>query len=275
MLVASTPTKRRARGIISVLEHGYEPDAAVYVYPAESGLGLQQIKQATAGLLSFRITVLGSVPATSEPGHTAFHHTAIDPIEKVVLVIQGLQNFNLCRGNQIHHPAYDEAIGRSTNLHIAYIHCGDENMLTRMSPVCVLAGSITLIPGETLSDVQHQFSLAVERVSNQDPWLRVHPPMLDWLLGTHGAEIPMNHSLYQTAKVAITEVTGQEPHPNPLHTDSDISYPLLYNHIPTVGLGPLAGSLTQTGKHDEWVNIDESVMTIKVLAGIILDWCDI
>ena len=94
-------------------------------------------------------------------------------------------------------------------------------------------------------------------------------------LGTHGAEIPMNHSLYQTAKVAITEVTGQEPHPNPLHTDSDIRYPLLYNHIPTVGLGPLAGSLTQTGKHDEWVNIDESVMTIKVLAGIILDWCDI
>ena len=50
---------------------------------------------------------------------------------------------------------------------------------------------------------------------------------------------------------------------------------MLFNDIPTVGLGPKGGGLTQTGKHDEWVDVDESVMTIKVLAGMIMDWCEV
>jgi len=81
VIVASTPSKHRARGIIAVLEKGYETDAVVYVHPAETGVGLQEIKQATAGLLSFRVTVLGRLPDTGEPGHTTFHHKAIDPLE--------------------------------------------------------------------------------------------------------------------------------------------------------------------------------------------------
>ena len=85
----------------------------------------------------------------------------------------------------------------------------------------------------------------------------------------------MEHPLYQTTKTNITEVTGIEPHPNPLHTASDIRNPMLFNDIPTVGLGPKGGGLTQTGKHDEWVDVDESVMTIKVLAGMIMDWCEV
>jgi len=275
VIVASTPSKHRARGIIAVLEKGYETDAVVYVHPAETGVGLEEIKQATAGLLSFRVTVPGRLPDTGEPGHTSFHHKAIDPLEKAVIVIQALQSLNVSRGKNVRHALYEEAIGRSTNLHIAHIRCGEEKVLNRVSPECVLAGSVTLIPGEDLSDVQQQIAEVVHSASNSDPWLKEHPPILDWLVGTHGAEVSMDHPLYQTTKTNITEVTGIEPHPNPLHTASDIRNPMLFNDIPTVGLGPKGGGLTQTGKHDEWVDVDESVMTIKVLAGMIMDWCEV
>jgi acetylornithine deacetylase len=50
---------------------------------------------------------------------------------------------------------------------------------------------------------------------------------------------------------------------------------MLFSDIPTIGLGPKGGGLTQTGKHDEWVDVDESIMTIKVLAGMIMDWCEV
>ena len=234
VIVASTPSKHRARGIIAVLEKGYETDAVVYVHPAETGVGLQEIKQATAGLLSFRVTVPGRLPDTGEPGHTTFHHKAIDPLEKAVIVIQALHSLNASRGENVRHTLYEDAIGRSTNLHIAHIRCGEEKVLNRVSPECVLAGSVTLIPGEDLSDVQQQIAEVVHSASNTDPWLKENPPILDWLVGTHGAEVSMEHPLYQTTKTNITEVTGIEPHPNPLHTASDIRNPMLFNDIPTV-----------------------------------------
>ena len=275
LVVASTPSKRRARGIISVLEHGYETDAVIYVHPAESGAGLEEIKEATPGLLSFRITVPGRLPDTKEPGHTPFHHIAVDPIEKAILIIQALQEFNAKRGAEVHHPIFDQAIGRSTNLHIAYIHCGEENNLNRVSAECVLAGSITLVPGETLTEVQKHIAQVIENAAGRDPWLKEHAPKLEWLVGTQGAEVRLDHPLYQTAKRAITEVTGKEPHPNPLHAASDIRNPMLFNNIPTIGLGPRGGGLAETGKHDEWVNVDESLQTVKVLGSIILDWCGV
>ena len=88
-----------------------------------------------------------------------------------------------------------------------------------------------------------------------------------------GAEVLTDHPLYQTTSRAITEVTGREPHPNPMHTTSDIRNPMLYNDIPTLGLGPKGGDLSQNGRHDEWVDVEEFLETIKVLGAVILDWC--
>ena len=47
---------------------------------------------------------------------------------------------------------------------------------------------------------------------------------------------------------------------------------LRVSEIPTVGIGPLAGDLTQAGGHDEWVDVEDYRRAIKVRAKIILDW---
>jgi hypothetical protein len=39
-----------------------------------------------------------------------------------------------------------------------------------------------------------------------------------------------------------------------------------------VGIGPLAGDLTQAGGYDEWVDVDDYIRTIKICAKIIADW---
>jgi acetylornithine deacetylase len=273
LIIASTPSKLHARGIIAVLEQGYEADGVLYVHPAETGVGLSEIKEATLGLLSFRITVPGRLPDTGEPGHTAFHHIAVDPIDKALIVYQALKALNDKRGQEIHHPALDEAIGRSTNLHIAYMHCGQPAKLNRVSPECVLAGSVSIPPGEVVAEVQAQITRALENAANSDDWLKAHPPRIDWLVGIPGAEVSIDHPLYQATSRAITEVTGRKPHPNPMHITSDIRNPMLFNDIPTLGLGPRGGDLTQNGSHDEWVDVEEFIQTIKVLGTVILDWC--
>lgn len=276
VILASTASKRHAQGIIAVLERGYMADAAVYLHPAESGMGLKDIKAVTCGTLNFRIAVSGRLPDTLEPGHAAFFHLAVNPIHKAWRVYQALQTLAEKRACEVHHPVLEEAIGRATNLGITYIHCGDEGRLSRVSPECVLAGSIIFPPGESAEDVQSQIIEAVQTAANGDDWLRENPPQIEWLRGvSRGTEVTVDHPLYQTAHRAILAVTGSEPRNYSLHTGSEIRNPTLHKGIPAVGFGPLAGDSTQIGGHDEWVDVEDYVRAIKVVASVVLDWCGV
>jgi acetylornithine deacetylase len=275
LILASTPSKNRARGITAVLDRGYEADGTVYVHPAESGEGLNEIKQATCGRISFKISIAGRLPPTGEPGHTAFHHLAVDPLEKAWVIYKALRGLGERRAGEVHHPVLDEAVGCSTNMNIAYLHYGTEDRLIRVSPHCVLAGTVTVPPGEDVRDVQSQISETVQEAADRDPWLSGHPPDLKYLVAINGAEVPLDHSLYRAVKESIKMVTGSEAHPNPLHTASDIRNPMLFKDIPTVGFGPIAGNLAQTGGHDEWVDLGTYLDTVKAVASVIVNWCGV
>jgi acetylornithine deacetylase len=276
VLLASIPSKRHAQGIIAVLERGYVADASIYLHPAESGMGLKDIKAVTSGSLRFRITVPGRPPDTTEPGHAVFYHLAINPIGKAWVVYQALQALAEKRAREIHYPMLEKAIGRSTNLDVTYIRCGDENRLRLVSPECVLAGSALFPPGEKVEDVQSQIIEAVQTAANSDDWLKEHPPQVEWLRGvSRGTEVPVDHPLYQTVSQAIVAVTGSEPRNYPLHPTSDIRNPTLHKGIPTVGFGPLAGDSTQIGGHDEWVDVEDYIRAVKVVGSIILGWCGV
>lgn len=273
VVLGSTPSKGRAQGVIAALDRGYTGDGCVYLHPAESGAGLGEIKAFASGLLRFRITVAGQPPVTSEPGHTAFYHRAIDPLDKALLLREALTRLAAERANRIHHHALDAAVGRSTNLHLAYIGYGEEGRLSRVPARCVLAGSVAFPPGEPMAAVQAEVAAAIATAAAADPWLAEHPPALEWLMGTEGAELPPAHPLYQTVSGAIEGVTGVQPRVNPLHTASDIRNPLLHKGIPTVGFGSLAGDLTHSGGHDEWIDLEDFGRAVKALSLTIIDWC--
>lgn len=272
--LASTASKRRAQGILATLDCGYIADAAVYLHPAESGAGLKDIKAASSGLLRFQITVTGQPPPTSEPTHTPFYHLAVNPIDKAWIVYHALNELGEVRAQKVQHPAF-AAIGRSTNLQIAYIHSGEASHLGRVSTTAVMAGSITFPPNEAIADVQEMVAGALERAANNDHWLRSHPPQLEWLMGTSGVEVPLDSSIYLTAHKAIQSITGLVSSAQSLHSASDIRSPNLFKGIPTVGFGPLAGDLTQSGGTDEWVDVEDYLQMIKIVASIIVNWCGV
>ena len=85
--------------------------------------------------------------------------------------------------------------------------------------------------------------------------------------------MPIDNPLYRLVADAIVAVTGQLPHVNPLHTASDIRNPIVQAGIPTVGLGPLGGNLTQNGLTDEWVDLEDYRRAVEVAAAIIDGWC--
>jgi acetylornithine deacetylase len=103
--------------------------------------------------------------------------------------------------------------------------------------------------------------------------LRDHPPGIEWLAGVTGAELPADSALFVAVSSAVTQVTGLTPFVNAMHTSSDIRVPMVQKGIPTVGLGPLCGDLSQNGGHDEWVDVEDYLRAIAVAADSALRWC--
>ena len=275
VILASTPSKRHARGVSALLHGGLRADAAIYLHPAESGAGMREIKAFASGLLEFRVTVEGRAPDTKEISHTAFAHTAVNPLDKLWLVYRALQALDAKRATAIRHPALQRAIGRSTNLLVSHMSAGSDGVYARIARTAVLSASLSFPPPETLAQVQAVVEAAVRETAADDDWLRDHPPRLDFVSGVTGAETSVDDPLYRVVADAIRRVTGQAPSVNPLHTSSDIRNPIVQAGIPTVGLGPLGGDLTQNGLVDEWVDVDDYLRAVKVAAEVIVGWCGV
>ncbi len=130
VILASTPSKRHARGVSALLHRGLRADAAVYLHPAESGVGLREIKAFCLGQLDFRITVRGTPPPTNEISHLAFTHQATNPADLLLAIQRRLQDFVEHRAETLRHPLLE----RSANLLISHLDVGRAGAHTRASP---------------------------------------------------------------------------------------------------------------------------------------------
>jgi acetylornithine deacetylase len=273
VFLCSTTSKRNARGVTALLDRGYRADAAIYLHPAESGNGLNEIKAFASGIVKFRVRVKGKAPETNEPGQTIFSHLGENPILKTFDIIESLKELDKKRGSTVFNKSLDKAIGRSTNLLISHIEGGNPRTQTRMPMECVIGASLSFPPEENMLQLKKTVEKTIKAVAEQDSWLKENPPKIEWLFGTQAVETSVNHPLYITASEAIKKITGIVPHVNPLHSGSDIRNPILFSDIPTIGMGSLSGDLVQAGGHDEWIDVEDYINAIKVNAEIIAKWC--
>ena len=132
---------------------------------------------------------------------------------------------------------------------------------------------MTFPPSELLGDVQKQILDAIDRVAESDEWLKENPVQIEWMFGSQAVEVSQEPPLYRHVSDSIKLVTNKEPTVNPLHSASDIRNPILHRDIPTLGFGPLAGDLSQNGNHDEWVDTEDYLNSIKICAILIKNWC--
>lgn len=270
---ASTPSKRYARGVAALLHDGLQADASLYLHPAESGVGMREIKAVASGHIDFRITVTGRAPDTTEPGHTAFAHLGVNPIDKALVIRAALMALAEDRAARVRHPLIEGVVGRATNINVSRIDAGEMRRFARMSESCTLGCAISFPPGETLNGIRAEITQAVQEAAAADPWLAEHPPQIDWVTGVTGGEVAADHPLYRTAAAAVSRVTGEAPHVNPMHTSSDIRNPIVEAGIPCVALGCLSGDLSQNDRHDEWIDVADFQRMIDVTTAIVTDWC--
>ncbi len=270
---ASTPSKRHARGVAAILHQGISADGALYLHPAESGVGMAEIKAVTPGQLEFTVEITGQPPSTTEPSQTAFSHLGVNPIDKALVIRDALMALAADRAKRVRHRLIETEVGRATNLHVSHITCGEIEKLGRIADTCVVGGAVSFPPHEAMDNVQVEIEKAIAVAADQDTWLSENRPVVAWRSGVAGAEVSADHALFRTAAAAVKSITGADPRVNPMHTTSDIRNPILEAGIPCVGLGCLGGDLSQNGGHDEWVSRDDFFRMVDVTTEAAANWC--
>jgi acetylornithine deacetylase len=273
LVIASTPSKGHASGVLEVLNSGVRVDAGIYLHPAESGNGLRDIKALAPGMLRFRIRVSGKGPDTAEPNHALYAHQATDPIENMHQLIDALRALDARRAARLHNAAMEGLVGRSTNMLVSTLKGGET--LSRVATSCEAVITFVTPPGEAIEQVRDEIMQTLRTASNADPWQGDDPLQVDWLFGTSGVQVAEDDSLYRSVASAIENVTGSAPRYYAGHTASEIRQPILNYGIPAVGIGPLAGSLTQAGNTDEWLDVGDYLRMIAVCAVAACRWCGV
>lgn len=248
-------------GALATLLRGYTADAAIITEPYGDFIGI-----ANAGVLYFRVKVLGRT------AHAEHAHRGVNAISKAMKLYKALMLLNERRQKKIHYPLVENSAldmkGHATILNIGIIKGGD--WPSTVAGWTELECRIGWPPGETLEQVKTQIEETVRSETEEDSWLKEHPPILEWFgWKSEASEQDRTHSFVQLVKRYAEEVKGNLVGYSGGSAGNDTRFYRLYG-TPTIALGPQGMDYHGI---DEYVELDSLTETAKILALTMFDWC--
>ena len=245
-------------GTLTNIIKGFSANAAVLLEPTSL-----KVCPIQSGALTFRLTVSGRAT------HAATRWDGVSAIEKFNLIQQSILKFEKERHDSFNAP-YFESKDRVAPINIGTIKGGQWHSTVPES--VVVEGRFGVFPSETTSNARDAFEDHISKISNNDPWLKEHPPVIEWFEGQfESGQTDLDDPIIQTLIDAIVRSTGDAPIIEGVTYGSDLRLFTNHAHIPAVLFGP--GELRLAHAANEYVEIDEVLKTIKIIANMIVDWC--
>jgi len=255
-------------GVLSALERGYRPDAAIISEPA----GLPTVGIASAGVMYFRVTVHGKAT------HTATKFLGVDAVGKATEIYRALEDLHRERNERYedYEPAvnqYPEAAGSTTNLALTSFDAGTWTSMIPGEATMEFRVGWPPSTGESREDVREEVLDTIQSVVDDDEWLGEHPPEVEWFgWSTDPHEFDVDSAFAGVVFENTESVMGEEVGYSGGLGGMDERFYNRYYDIPTPSIGPRGD-----GAHgaDEYVEVSSLVETAKVIAGVAMDWCGV
>ncbi|TIP32746.1 MAG: M20/M25/M40 family metallo-hydrolase, partial [Mesorhizobium sp.] len=103
-----------------------------------------------------------------------------------------------------------------------------------------------------------------------DPYLRLHPARVEWILDADCAEIPAESPFVSVLQEAVKDA-NLSPVLSGFGAHSDIGLPTGLGNTPTVNFGP--GDPAQAHQPNERVSVRDLVDCTKAIAIAVEKWC--
>ncbi|MDX1579093.1 MAG: ArgE/DapE family deacylase [Gemmatimonadota bacterium] len=247
-------------GTLATLERGHTGDGALVLEPTRL-----VIAPAQAGALSFRLTVPGLA------AHGALREEGVDPVEKFFPLFRRLRELEAERNAHVADPHFrEEALPFA--LTMGKLRAGI--WASTVAESLVVEGRYGVAPGEDPAVARAALEEAVDEVADDDPWLREHPPTVEWV----GAQFAPARSdpedpVVRTLETAFRAVTDEEPTVAGMRYGADMRLLVNEGGIPTALFGP--GDVREAHRPDESIELEELLTAARVLAVTALRYCGV
>jgi acetylornithine deacetylase len=245
-------------GTLAAVLRGYRADGAVVVEPTEL-----MVAPAQAGALNFRVTVPG------RSAHGCIREEGTSAIEKFIPVYQSLMALEQERNRRAQDPLY----ARYQLPHaicVGTVRAGD--WASSVPESLTFEGRYGVAVNEDVADARRCLEEAIAQAAQADPWLRDHPPQVEWWGGQFApASIPVDHPLVQTLCGAYDDISGAAARVAGMTYGADMRLLINEGHTPTVLFGP--GDVRQSHRPDEFVPVADLITTVRTLALVALRFC--
>lgn len=251
-----------SRGSLPVFDRLSKTDhkigAVLYVHPAETGRGLDDIKNAVQGVLDLELTVTGWRAPPMEvgsPDSSAWDEggNALDACWGAIEYLRAsafadvLFNLGAMKGGDRIGSVADNATA-SFRLKFDGIHTWVDLRAAARHDLAAFANTLPV------SAVNFEFKL-------DTVGFRTNPGAADW-------DAPVSRVL----RDSIEDVTGRAPDAYPNHYAGDIRYPIRLLDVPAYGIGSVGGNFYGP---NEWVDVDDLVKLVAVLIQTLSEWSEL
>ncbi len=247
-------------GALAVILAGYRADAVLITEPTRLAL-----VPAQGGSLVFRLTITGRA------AHAAVRDEGVSALEEFLPLFADLRALERERNATLDHPLY-AALANKVPINVGVVHAG--NWASTVPETLVAEGRIGLIPGEEVAPFREFIRARLFAVADRSPWLREHPPTLEWFGGQFApAETPTDHPLCQAVSRAHERTTGTPPAIEGVPYGADMRLFTRIGDMPCVMYG--AGDVNQAHRVDEYISIPDLLTATKTIAALLIEWCGV
>lgn len=251
-------------GALAFIDKGYRADGCIMTEATEL-----KIAPLCRGILWGKVTLTGRSGHIELPQKDWREGGTVDAIQKARLMLDSFDRLNRDWSLRKVHPL----LKVPCQLLVGQVSAGE--FPSTYANKAEISFDIQFLPSER--DAYGGGKLVVEEVeefirnvSRTDPWLKEHPPVVEWMVNADCAETDQDHPFVKTLEKCIKEL-GAEPELEGSYFHTDMGWPERVG-IPTVNFGP--GDPAVAHQDDEHVPVAEYIEAIKIIALAIMEWCE-
>ena len=248
-----------SRGSLPVFERisktNHTIQGVLYVHPAETGRGLEDIKNSVQGILDLQLSVAGWRGEPMEVGSidSAAWEEGGNAVDVCWQVINHLRS----------------TVFKNVNVNVGMMNGGDR--IGSVADKAVLTFRLKFEGDYTwaklLADANEQIAEYLKTIPASENAYKVSLNTIGYRTNPGAASWDSEKS--KMLREAIQDVTGNAPNAYPNHYAGDIRYPIRLLDVPAYGIGSLGGNFYGP---NEWVDMDDLVRLVAVLIQTITNW---